>query len=87
MLTVKTRGRCDWVFFQWLNKATCYAVPQDTAAAQLFSLASKTTGTYVGHASAFPVLPASAALRNPFPSKSASLPPHIALNQSSTEAR
>lgn len=56
VLMVKTRGR--WAgFFQCMNKATHCDTPLPTAAVQFCNVASKITGTCVGHSSTFLVLP------------------------------
>lgn len=44
-------------FVQYMNKATRDATPLPTTAVQLCKVASKITGTCVGHSSAFLVLP------------------------------
>lgn len=78
-------------FFPWQNKTTCCAAPPETAAAQLWDPAPKMTGTCGGCSAALPVLSADENHQQlpeiHFPLKKTCFPPHIALNQSCTEAR
>lgn len=77
-------------FVQYMNKATCYATPLPTTAVQLCKVASKITGTCVGHSSAFLVLPIHANQQQlpgaPFLLKTTCLPSPVTPGQGCSEA-